>query len=142
MLKKFVRKKRILMDSKMNALEEKFRNPEIRNFYEDVKKAKGGKKTKSTERWKEHFEELLNKGNDDRRGEKCIEQARADRMETINPPSLEDVERVIASMKDNKSTGENGISSEMIKRIGDILQGKITELIVQVWREENYQKPA
>ncbi|KAK9712757.1 hypothetical protein QE152_g24748 [Popillia japonica] len=83
-----------------------------------------------------YFEELIKKGNDNRRGEECIGQARTARMETIDPSSLEDVKRVIASKKESKSQGENGISSEMIKRGGDILQSKIAELIVQVWRKE------
>lgn len=30
------------MDSKINALEEKFRNREIRNFYQEAKKPRGG----------------------------------------------------------------------------------------------------
>ncbi|KAK9711875.1 hypothetical protein QE152_g25209 [Popillia japonica] len=103
--------------------QEAVEEPRDKKLLSRGKKAKRGvKKPRGGYNRSAFYKKLLNKENDDRRGKECIEQARTDRMETIDLLSLEDVERVIVSMEDNKSAGENGISSEMIKRGGDILQ--------------------
>ncbi|GLV47822.1 hypothetical protein CBL_20971, partial [Carabus blaptoides fortunei] len=152
-------KKRLANENRIKTIEEKFKNKEIRNFYQDVKKAKIGNQEntiyckskkgkliggdrKKADRWKEYFEELLNDGdNEETEVEMTIEEQggsiEGNQMDTtINPPTMEETQKAISRMKNNKSPGENGIRVEMIKYGGKRLHNKIHDLLIEIWAKE------
>jgi hypothetical protein len=49
---------------------------------------------------------------------------------------MEDVERAISNLRNNKAVGTDGINSELIKYGGNKLLSRIYELVRQVWEEE------
>ena len=65
-------------------------------------------------RWKEYFNELL---NGDMEGE-VKQEVREDNKEKVEP-TREEVEEILGSMKNNKSSGQNGITNENIKYGGE-----------------------
>ncbi|GLV41328.1 hypothetical protein CBL_04852 [Carabus blaptoides fortunei] len=84
-------KKRLENENRIKTIEEKFSNKEIRNFYQDVKKAKIGDR-ENADRWKEYFEELLN-DRDNEETEVEMEEQRisieGNQTDTaINPPTM------------------------------------------------------
>ena len=87
------------------------------------------------ERWKEHFNELLNEGADS-----IISQTRrpyeVDDGKEIDPPSLEEVAMAVSRLKNNKAPGLDNLPAEMFKTGCEELIIAIHKLIVQVWVEE------
>lgn len=152
------KKKREGMEQRISKIENHFINKEIRNFYQEAKKQKstgttrtifckskegrllGGTEEKLN-RWKEHFEEVLNEeGDEENSGED------EDALENINVehqilnieavPDEEEISMVIDRLGNNKSPGENGIAAEILKLGGDTLREKISVLIQRIWEEE------
>lgn len=123
------RKKRLANENHIKLIEEKFKHKEIRNFYQDVKKAKigyqenamyckskkgeliGGDRERA-DRWKEYFEELLNnENNEDTDLEMMIEEPRvnieSNRTDTtISPPTMEETQKAISRMKNIRARGK------------------------------------
>lgn len=137
-------KKRMNMEQKLEIIEEHYKNKEIRNFYQEVKKTQGkGYKAIDfcrnkqgqmitdpqgrLDRWAEHFEELLNSG-------RVQTELENDNVEYGDPgeveePSDDEILEEINNQKNNKSGGENGITAEVLKTGGAILQQRICKLI-------------
>jgi len=87
------------------------------------------------ERWKEHFNELLNNGVDE-----IISQDKRpyekDDGKVSEPPSLDEVVAAIGGLKNNNAPGLDGLPAELFKTGCDELKATLHQLIVRVWTEE------
>lgn len=144
-------KKRKHMVKYLETIEEKYRNREIRNFYQGVKKVKRGYQSKTIlcqdkqgnlignqekaiERWAEYFEELLNKSVDERENPEIFD---SDIIEpNVEKPTFEDIRNIIKSLKNNRSAGEDAVQAEMLKYGGEIVETMVYELIEEIWEKE------
>lgn len=93
-------------------------------------------KTDVLNRWKEHFDTLLNAGvetndtldfgvpNDD------------GRVEQLPAPTRQEVLNAIDSLKNNKAPGPDGIPAELIKKGGNELIGIMHDMIKEIWNTE------
>lgn len=103
-------------------------------------KDKNGKLLTSQEdqkkRWKEHFEELLNRPPPDNPPQ--IEPAEEDLDIDLEPPRKEEIEEAIKKLRNNKAAGPDGIPGDAIKgSIGSathILHG----LFQKIWETESF----
>jgi hypothetical protein len=93
---------------------------------------------KIMERWKEHFEELLNptKTNRESTG-KTVKEGRKSKTEINNERNREneitltEVQEAIKSIKNGKAAGHDGITPEMIKHLG----GNGTQILLKIFRK-------
>ena len=92
--------------------------------------------SKILDRWKEHFEELLNRNPviDQDVLEQLPRHPIDTSLEAI--PTLEDVEKAILSMKNNKASGPDNIPAEIFKYGGPILRAQFHLLIQKIWDNE------
>jgi hypothetical protein len=90
-------------------------------------------KKEEAEIWKEHFDKLLNT-------EKPKELIKTGTKGTskfeVEEITIEDVEKTISNLRNNKTAGTDGIHSELIKYGGNKLLSRIYDLVRQVWEEE------
>jgi hypothetical protein len=93
---------------------------------------------KIMERWKEHFEELLNptKTNRESTG-KTVKEGRKNKTEINNERNREneitltEIQEAIKSIKNGKAAGHDGITAEMIKHLG----GNGTQILLKIFRK-------
>ena len=87
------------------------------------------------ERWKEHFNELLNAGVEENilQGRRSYEM---DDGKESDPPSLDEVAAAISALKNNKAPGLDGLPAELFKTGCEELTSMLHQLIVRVWSEE------
>lgn len=139
-------------------VEERFKNKEIKNFYQEVKRTKKGFQTAAAmlkskngqligskrgqiNRWREHFEEALKITVDNVEDEGNIRENTEMRQSvekeiTMEPPTLEEVEKVIEHLKNGKSAGEDEIAAELIKYAGNDMHREIYNLLSCIWETE------
>jgi hypothetical protein len=97
---------------------------------------------KIMERWKENFEDLLNptKTNGETIG-KAVEEERKNKIEINkeinreNEITLKEVQEAIKSLKNGKSAGHDGITPEMMKRLGENDTQTLLEIFRKAWAE-------
>lgn len=87
-------------------------------------------------RWKEHFQELLN-----RHGAAAPDTLNQIpqmpiREDLAVPPTITEVAKSIRSLRNNKAAGSDGISSEILKEGGPQLWHHIHQLLLKVWEKE------
>lgn len=87
------------------------------------------------ERWKEHFDELLNAGTDESISAHRRPYERDDGR-VFEPPSLDEVATAISGLKNNKAPGLDNLPAEMFRTGCEELVCKLHQLIVRVWMEE------
>ena len=86
--------------------------------------------------WKEHFNNFLNRNAQvDPRAVDELEQHLV-RHELAVPPSLDEVEKALRSLKSGKASGPDGIPAEVIKAGGSELAEQLFLLIQKFWTEE------
>ena len=87
-------------------------------------------------RWKEHYSTLLNTRNPS--VPNCLESipSHPTISELSSAPTLQEVTNAINNLKNNKSPGGDGIPAELLKYGGQTLNGRLHELIQDMWREE------
>ena len=88
-----------------------------------------------THRWKEHYEELLNRDTTPE-FEALDQLPQLPIIESMEePPSLEEVQDAIRTMKNNKAAGPDGISAEVLKEGGLVLLEHIHSLLLKIWEK-------
>ena len=88
-------------------------------------------------RWKEHFDELLNReSNID---PSFIDKIPQREMKLIlnEPPSLDEVNNAIDALKLRKAPGKDGITSEMLKFEGPETRKAVWNIILGFWNDES-----
>ena len=88
-------------------------------------------------RWKEHFEEHLNK--EFPHHEAAIDEINENNHgdEPLDPITKDEVRRSISAMKNYKAPGADAMSAEVLKAGGDEMIKFLVMLFNKVWREEN-----
>ena len=123
----------------------------MKGFYNGLKEVWGPKKKgpvqlKSTDgmetfsdskkvvaRWSEHFQKLLNvPGDIDHEALDNIPQ-RTTKTSLDEIPTMDEMARAIASLKDGKAPGEDGIPAKVWKHGGDNLFSRLHQLITNAW---------
>ena len=87
------------------------------------------------DRWKEHFNELLNSGVDESLSNDRRTYERDDGKE-FEPPSLDEVAAAINCLKNNKAPGLDNLPAELFKTGCEELTTVLHQLIVRMWNEE------
>lgn len=86
-------------------------------------------------RWTEHFYTLLNQFSEvDEKVLENIPQREVDE-KLAAPPLRKEVVKAIARLKNNKCSGEDGITAEIFKYGGDVICDLLHQIICQIWKE-------
>ena len=91
-------------------------------------------------RWKRHFESVLNiESSFDMNVIEAVKQ-RPLHMELELPPSEEEVQKAFGALKCGKASGKNGLTPELVKHVGRGFADHIQELFKAVWVEGRVPK--
>ena len=86
-------------------------------------------------RWKEHFEEVLNQPEPLSTPE-FEDTVMVDSLKVYEGnTNLEEVQRAVSSLMNNKATGVNEISAEMIKHCKETVAEQLVELFNMMWQD-------
>ena len=88
-------------------------------------------------RWEEHFEDLLNRPAEVDNSIYAKIPPHPIKLELTAPPTLQELERAIREMKNNKAAGADGIPAELYKLGGQTIQIKLHTIILKIWCEEH-----
>jgi len=92
-------------------------------------------------RWKDHFEELLNRNPTVNMDEIDMHLPKRETDVNLNEiPSQSEVFSAIKCLKNNKSAGLDNIPAEVFKEGGTVLLNQLHQLIIKIWTQE--QLPA
>ena len=144
------RKKREHLNEQIESLEAHNRNGNVRDFYKIIKNQRKGFQPRSLKindtngqllsdttrianRWKEYFQDLLNRPTNQNQRPQHVSQSAEPLIAT---PSYEEVAEAIQKLKPNKSPGEDNIPAELIKSAGADLWHRLHRIITRVWDEE------
>jgi Reverse transcriptase (RNA-dependent DNA polymerase) len=147
------RKSRDHSQQMLDGIEELRYMSETRKFYRAIGNAKKGFQPRSTkcrkkngeltcdlngvlDRWKEHFDDLLNANTDEAQKESRKKQYETDDGKEFSNPSREEVVAAIKNLKNHKAPGDDMLFAELFKAGGDRLIDVLHGLILQVWSEE------
>ena len=83
--------------------------------------------------WEKYFKELLNRPEPN---DPIQEQSYQLAENFSEIPSREEVRKAITNLKNNKAPGKDNIPAELFKRGGETLEGRMTDIIRKIWREE------
>lgn len=78
--------------------------------------------------WREYFLKLLNCHPSDQ----SISQHTEDSQEEVEPLNFSEVQRTVKKLKNIKAPGIDGVSSELWKSGGDLVQSKLFELLLKI----------
>jgi endonuclease/exonuclease/phosphatase family metal-dependent hydrolase len=102
-------------------------------------KSKAGEPLKNKkarqERWKEHFQEVLNRDapeNPPERGEERREELEI----PTDPPSLQEIQEAVKALKNRKAPGVDQITAEMLKADVEVTSKKLKDLFEIIWEKE------
>jgi sorting nexin-29 len=89
-------------------------------------------------RWNEHFDDL-NKNNNQKYAAAEVGNSwsvEGPIAEEMNPPMLEELEKAIKKLKNNKALGADGITAELFKQGGIELKNRMLQLILSISANE------
>jgi uncharacterized protein YdcH (DUF465 family) len=90
-------------------------------------------------RWNEHFDDLLNKNNNQEHTiaeDEEIQPIERPSVEDTDHPTFEELEEAIKKLKNNKAPGAYGITAELFKQGGTELKNRMFRLILRIWVDE------
>lgn len=152
--KKVLRKKKREFDNaKLQVIENMHSQNEARKFYKAVNEAKNGfqpriemcrrkngdivaDKQGVLDRWREHFETLLNSSSESNDTASLRPKYQQDDGINIEAPSLAEVKDAITRLKNNKAPGEDGLPAELFKSGCQGIVTALHKLIAKIWSEE------
>ena len=88
------------------------------------------KEAEKLQRWKEHFESVLNRPDPPHLAD--IQPADTDLDICTDPPSLEEVTAAIKAMKSGKAPGADGVTAEMLKPDVNVTAPILTDMFKQI----------
>ncbi|XP_022240572.1 uncharacterized protein LOC106458595 [Limulus polyphemus] len=88
------------------------------------------------ERWKEHFNEVLNQCEPDILLDLSNENVRAILNVNLNDISLEEGRRALQNLKNNKAAGSDELQPELLKNGGQPLELELLNIFNKIWRQE------
>jgi hypothetical protein len=145
----FRNKKKEYLKAKINEIETKSKNRNMRDLYRGINEFKEGYQPRINvvkdekgnlvadshsilARWRNHFSQLLNI-----HGVNDVRQIEVHTAEPLVPePSAFEVEIAIEKLKSHKSPGINQIPAELIIAGGRIIRPEIHKLIFSIWNKE------
>ncbi|KAI5752917.1 hypothetical protein M8J77_021772 [Diaphorina citri] len=149
------KKKRESLNKEIKEIENLNKEGENRKFYTAIKKInkafqpkiKGCRNETGTiimdekgtmERWAKHFRDLLNKHHPEEDIEAEEEQNGVNITEGKEDdlPTLNEVKEAIQKMKHNRAPGEDGITVELMKYGGTLIETTLMEIIRDIWIQE------
>jgi hypothetical protein len=86
-------------------------------------------------RWKEHFEEHLNKSPESEQPARLVDLKDDDGVD-IDLPSRKEIEGALKYLKNNKTAGADSIAAELLKNGGPNLEDALHAVIQQAWTSE------
>lgn len=148
-------KKRKFQECVLQEIEENYKTKQVRNLYQNISKERKGYQSQPIfyknkdgniitgeedvlTRWKEFFKELLNEESPG--GYEYISYTSTTQQEEPPPPSNEEIEEIVRKLKNNKSPGSDGITSELFKYGGYRLNNHLQELLNEIWKKEELPK--
>lgn len=151
--KKIRQIKRKYMHEQLNSIEENFRNYNTRDFYRTFAgKLKGYTQQNRCFRKKDGNLAITNKDNCDELAEyfrhllNCPEpeerynKVQAVRTENEPPPTQKEIREHINKLKNNRTSGEDGIIAELLKHMENETTKDLTGIIQKIWEEEELPK--
>jgi len=92
-------------------------------------------------RWNEHFQKLLNvPGDIDHEALDNIAPQRITKTRLDDIPPMDEMDRAIAGVKDDKAPGGDGIPAEEGKRGGENMFSRLHQLITNAWQAGSVPK--
>ena len=88
------------------------------------------------ERWKEHFNEILNQDESDTLCDLGSDHAREMLNVNLSDMSLEEVRSVLRKVKNNKAAGADDIQPELLMYGGKTLEMELLHLFNRIWKQE------
>ncbi|KAI8506599.1 hypothetical protein Bbelb_160260 [Branchiostoma belcheri] len=86
-------------------------------------------------RWKEHFQQLLNRPSTvDGAAIERLKQ-RPTRHDLDRPPTIEELQKALKSLKSGKAPGVDGIPAEVLKHSGEVLHNELLWLYQRCWED-------
>uniref|UniRef100_A0A8D8V6E2 Craniofacial development protein 2 n=1 Tax=Cacopsylla melanoneura TaxID=428564 RepID=A0A8D8V6E2_9HEMI len=145
------KKKKDSMTDKIKEIEHLNREGEQRKFYQAIKKTqkefqprvRGCRnddgtvemdESKVIEKWKTHFEILLNQDCENETVQNTTIANVNQRLEDV--PRIDEVCNAIKRMRNNRAPGEDGVVAELIKYGGYAVENTIHDIIKEVWENE------
>ncbi|CAH2084447.1 unnamed protein product [Euphydryas editha] len=143
------KKKREIENPKISKIEDLRERNHVRHFFQRVNIMRKGYQPKTNacrnrdgglltekedivERWREHFDNLLNVGDDD----SDLLPTYYNVEEQLEPPTLLEIKAVLNQLKTNKAPGADAINSEMLKSGGPSLEDRLHHLVTTIWNVE------
>jgi hypothetical protein len=87
-------------------------------------------------RWKEHFDELLNPESEVRQRAQGRAKYRDEDGVEVSAPTRHEVDEAISKLKNNKAPGDDDLPGELFKAGGATLRDVLHRLIVRTWCDE------
>ncbi|XP_039278798.1 craniofacial development protein 2-like [Nilaparvata lugens] len=144
------RKKRAYEKQQLESIKEHYGRGEMRKFYKKIREDKKGFQPRAVyckdklgnmigdeqgikRRWREHFDEVLNHGQQET--ETAYDDVRTVQ-EEVGRPMLNEVKEAIKDLANNKAPGLDLITAELVKKGGDMFVQRMHALINEIWLEE------